>query len=174
MVNYIITELKINPQGRLPREEKLEWAKLCGTMEGDTKFEKFSHFLKIRNSIMENMESMTYILGGGTDTCGYCSKPYHQEDKCRAKHRDQSDGQSVRKRFDGCAICGSDEHWKNECPDRGTSRDRKSGGGRVGNINSTRVRGGDGDGGSGRVGEGDGVAALVTVFSTVQFSTSSL
>ena len=61
--------------------------------------------------------------------------------------RDQSDGQSLKKRFDGCAICGSDEHWKNECPDRGTSRDRKSGEGRGVNTNLTRVRGKGGRGG---------------------------
>ena len=124
--NRAVAEL----EGRLPREEKLEWAKLCETVEGDTKFEKFSNFLKIRKSAMEKIESMTYRLGGGTDTCGYYSKPNHQEDQSRARQRDQSDGQSVRKMFDGCAMFGSDGHWKNECPDRGSLGDRKSGGGR--------------------------------------------
>ena len=54
--NRAVAEL----EGKLPREEKLEWAKLCGTVEGDTKFEKFSNFLKLRKSVMETMESMTY------------------------------------------------------------------------------------------------------------------
>ena len=58
--NRAVAEL----EGKLPREERLEWAKLCGTVEGDTKFEKFSNFLKLRKSVMETMESMTYRLGG--------------------------------------------------------------------------------------------------------------
>merc|ERR1711867_399294 len=41
----------------------------------------------------------------------------------------------------GCAICGDMEHWKNECPDRNTERDRKFSGNRGGKANSGRGKG---------------------------------
>ena len=90
---------------------------------------------------------MNYKAGNATDVCGYCSKPYHDESNCLTKQRDMaggscggpgvgtgsgSRGTGGRKKFDGCAICGSEGHWKNECPEIGTSKDRSSSGNRGG------------------------------------------
>ena len=51
----------------------------------------------------------------------------------------------------GCAICGDLEHWKNECPERNTEKDKKFSGGRGGKVNSGRgkSKGGKADGGVG-------------------------
>ena len=45
--NRAVSEL----EGKLPREEKLEWAKLYCTVDGGTKFKKFLNFLKLRKSV---------------------------------------------------------------------------------------------------------------------------
>ena len=42
---------------------------------------------------------------------------------------------------DGCAICGNPEHWKNECPDKNTARNRGRGRGPpFGSVNSNQLR----------------------------------
>ena len=157
--NRTVSELEV----KLPREEKLEWARQYSTLPGVTKFERFKEFLQQRKTVMEVLESMGEMSGGGSGSskCGYCSKPGHAEDQCFTKQRDQAGNQSGRKKFDGCAICGSDGHWKNECPEKGTSRDKRSGGGRGGSTNSTRIRskGGKGGGKGGGGGDGSGGAA---------------
>ena len=161
--NRTVSELEV----KLPREEKLEWARQYSTLPGVTKFERFKEFLQQRKTVMEVLESMGEMSGGGSGSskCGYCSKPGHAEDQCFTKQRDQAGNQSGRKKFDGCAICGSDGHWKNECPEKGTSMDKRSGGGRGGSTNSTRIRskgvkgggkGGGGGDGSGGAADGDG------------------
>ena len=38
--NRAVAEL----EGKLPRDEKFEWATLCGSDDGDIKFEKFTTF----------------------------------------------------------------------------------------------------------------------------------
>ena len=151
--NRSVSEL----ENKLPREEKLEWAKLVKTLPGNTKFEKFKIFLQQRKDIMEAMEGMGYKA---RDLCGYCSKPGHYEDICYSKQRAEN-REKGGKGFDGCAICGGLDHWKNECPEKGTDKDKKAGGGRGGSTNSSRGRGqgkssrrGDGrvDSGGGSVG----------------------
>ena len=76
---------------------------------------------------MEIMEAMG-DTSVGVDTvpkCGYCGKRNHDEPNCFKKQRDQG-LPSGRKSSGGCAICGDKEHWKNECPDRDTCKDKKS------------------------------------------------
>ena len=132
--NRSVSEL----ESKLPREEKLEWAKQLKTLPGGSKFEKFKAFLQQRKAVMEAMEGMGDMGDKAKDLCGYCSKPGHQEDKCFKKQRAEN---GSGKSFDGCAICGSSEHWKNECPDKGTDKDKRAGGGRGGYSNSSRGRG---------------------------------
>ena len=70
---------------------------------------------------METFESIEYKVGK-EDVCGYCSKPNHKENNCFSKQRDTGVN---KKKFGGYDICGSDEHWKNECPEKGTLKDKK-------------------------------------------------
>ena len=145
----------------LPASEKMEWAKKVKGSVGSDRFERFKSFLKERK---DELEALDTIGNRGSDqiadtgeipTCTYCHKRGHVEmegDKvvCRAKRSDQARaggstrGGSDRGRFsygDGCAICGSKDHWKNECPDKGTSKDKfTTKGGRYGG----QARGGGG------------------------------
>ena len=149
--NRTVSEL----ENKLPREEKLEWAKLCGTRLGDTRFEKFKHFLQGRKQVMEILECMGGISVESSSKCDYCHKSNHTEDSCYAKQRAQGGGGGRGRRAkDGCAICESLDHWKNECPQKGTVRDKKFSGGKGASNNSTRGKGGGG--GGQQVGSGDG------------------
>ena len=99
--------------------------------------------------------------GTGGDRCGYCSKPGHAEDKCYSKQRDEGGTGGVRdipRGRGGCAICDSLDHWKNECPERFSDKDKRAGAGR-GNRSNNSSRGG---GRAGR-GQGGGAAASVEV-----------
>ena len=143
-------------EDKLPREEKLVWAEKMITVEGSTKFEKFKNFLESRKKVMDSMDTMGTRLGGQVgDKCGYCNKPNHAENQCYIKQRDEErgEGKGFPKGKGGCAICGDMEHWKNECPDRNTERDRKFSGNRGGKANSGRGKGKggkqDGSGGDG-------------------------
>ena len=63
--------------------------------------------------------------------CTYCGKNGHSEDRCYSKRRDNHNKDSGRyfpHGKGGCAICGGMDHWKNECPDRGSYKDQKSNG----------------------------------------------
>ena len=145
----------------LPTSEKLEWAKQVKGSEGADRFGKFKSFLRERKDELEALET----IGSkgtvqesdtvGVPTCAYCKKKGHvdmegDEIICRAKKADQARGGGgnrdgvERKRFgfrDGCAICGSRNHWKNECPDRGTDKDRFHSRGREGGQGQGRGRG---------------------------------
>ena len=115
-------------ENKLPREEKMEWARQYEVLPGDTKFEKFKEFLQQRKRVMEALEFMGDKPNmDKLDTCGYCSKPGHTENRCFAKQRNDIRGgsQDDRRSRDGCEFCGSSGHWKNECPDKGTEEDRK-------------------------------------------------
>ena len=136
-------------EDKLPKEEMLEWARQMCAVEGDTRFEKFKNFLQQRKSVLENIELMGNKGGGdqgreNTGTgCSYCGKPNHSEDKCYTKQRDAGgQGQGGGRGLPpggkgGCAICSSQDHWKNECPDLGTFRDKKFAK-KGGSSNSTR------------------------------------
>ena len=135
--NRTVSEL----ENMLPREEKSKWAELYGTVRGDTKFEKFRHFLQDRKTVMEVLDSMGGLSVDGSERqCDYCNMPYHTEENCFVKERDQGkSGQGGgRKSRDGCAICGSSSHWWKDCPDKGTDKDKKFGGGKGAKANSTR------------------------------------
>ena len=146
-------------EDKLPREEMLVWAEKMPTIEGKTKFEKFKNFLQTRKQVMDSMDTMGSRLAGqggqGGEKCSYCGKPNHTEDNCYAKQKEQDTGggKGIPRGRGGCAICGDTGHWKNECPDRNTDKDKKFGGGRGGKTNSSRGRGrvdkADGDGGGG-------------------------
>ena len=131
-------------EAKLPREEKLEWARQCYSLPGHTKFEKFKEFLQQRKSVMEVMESMGEVSVGNSSVgnsskCGYCGKRNHDESSCYAKQRDQGQP-NVKKGVGGCAICGDKNHWKNKCPDKDTLRDRKAHGGKS-NLSKAKPRG---------------------------------
>ena len=150
-------------EDRLPYSERVEWARCMSTVEGTSKFEKFKNFLLDRKQIMENMASMGCrpVGAGDQDRCGYCSRPGHDEDSCLSKKKasgvSPAGGGSVPRGRGGCAICSSKEHWKNECPLRGSTKDRD--GGNI-SVNSSRgKKGGVRDGGA----AGSGGGAVVTV-----------
>ena len=144
----------------LPVSEKMEWAKKVKGSVGADRFEKFKMFLKGRKEELEALETIgnkgVQILENvGVPTCTYCHKRGHTEMEggeiiCRAKKADQARGGGGGTRAgadrgnfgyrDGCAICGSRDHWKNECPDKGTDKDRFSNRGRDGG--QARGRGG--------------------------------
>ena len=160
--NKTVSEL----ENMLPRDEKCKWAELCGTVAGETKFERFRNFLQSRKKVMEVLDSMGGMSVGGSSQCSYCQKPGHTEDSCFAKQRAQggsgqgvsgqgSAGQGGRKNKDGCAICGSSGHWWKDCPDKGTEKDKKFSGGKGSKTNSTRGRGIQ-SGGHGGSPDGDG------------------
>ena len=70
-----------------------------------------------------------------------------------------TNGKSFTENRGGCAICQSDDHWKNECPERGGVRDRRAV--KRGGSNSTRGRQG-GRGGHG--GQGGGMLVEVVMW----------
>lgn len=176
-VDWLVTNRTVaDMEDKLPREERLEWARQMCTAGGDTRFEKFKNFLQMRKSVLENVELMGSKGGGdygreniGTTGCSYCGKPGHSEDRCFSKQRDTGgQGQGGGKGFPaggrgGCAICQSQEHWKNECPDLGTFMDKKFAK-KGGSSNSTRGgrgggQGGGANGGGANGGGGGGTAA---------------
>ena len=130
----------------LPTSEKLEWARRVKGAAGVEKYEKFKTFLRERKEELEALDAMgnkgSVRQQDGFPTCTYCHKRGHVEMEggeiiCRAKINDQKmgdrarykSGESGRGKFvpdykNGCAICGDREHWKNECPHRGTDRDK--------------------------------------------------
>ena len=134
--NKYVAEL----EDRLPREEKVEWARQMGTVSGDTKFEKFRNFLQIRKAVIESVE----LMGSKSDksSCAYCDKPGHIEDNCYTKQREQgSSGKgSQPSKSAPCVICGKFDHWKNECPDRNTDKDKGPGSGKY-KKNSNKIGG---------------------------------
>ena len=153
--NRTVSELK----HKLPREEKFKWAELCGqgSLVGDTRFERFQSFLLGRKRVMEVIESMGAVGVTSTTKCDYCQKSGHTEETCFAKQRAQGTGGWQFRRNDGCAICGSLDHWKNECPDLGTDKDKK----KRGRANTTRGgRGVKGGGQQGGVGGNMGVKEM--------------
>ena len=112
-------------EAKLPRDEQIEWVKVMGTIGGDTKFEKFRTFLQQRKSVLELLDTMGYKAGRNETKCEYCSRPGHVEGDCFTKHGyPESSGGRGFKSPGGCAICGKPDHWKNECPDKGTRKDR--------------------------------------------------
>ena len=48
--------------------------------------------------------------------------PGHTEDRCYTKQKDLRGSSGKR---NGCAICGSKEHWKNECTEKGDNKDKR-------------------------------------------------
>ena len=142
----------------LPDSEKLEWAKKVKGSSGSERFGKFKAFLKDRKEELEALDSIGSKAGQDRDkelTCTYCGKKGHVEMDgnivvCRSKKFDQSRGKSKTggdKKFasdfkNGCAICGNPEHWKNECPEKNTSKNRNFGG--RGNTRAPPTHGGQG------------------------------
>ena len=129
-------------EDKLPHSERVEWARQMESMPGATKFEKLKNFLVGRKKILENLETMGCrpASAASQDKCGYCSKTGHSEDECYGKKRAlgilPAGGGQPPKGPGGCAICKALDHWKNECPQRNTSKDTKGGaGGRA--VNST-------------------------------------
>ena len=130
------------------------------SVPGTTKFEKLRNFLVGRKRILENLESMGCrpVTADSQDKCGYCSKLGHSDDECQGKKRAlgvlPAGGGHVPRGPGGCAICKALDHWKNECPERKTSRDTRAGdGGKT--VNSTAVAGGQTDGGVVAVADGE-------------------
>ena len=173
-VDWLVTNKTVaEMEDKLPREERLELAKQMSTIGGESRFEKFRNFLQTRKIVLENVELMgcKSVGDGGGTRCGYCNKPGHAEDRCFTKQRDQvgqvqggpaghAGGRGFPNSRGGCAICQSEDHWKNECPDRGTDRDKRAG--KKGGSYSTRVRqGARGGQGGGNSGGGGSVTAEV-------------
>ena len=134
----------------LPPSEKLEWAKKVKGTTGVERFEKFKTFLRNRKEELEALETIGNKATAqvekrdGIPTCTYCHKRGHsemqgEEISCYAKRDDLAKGgyrgrrgESDKGKFipdyrNGCAVCGDRNHWKNECPDKGTDRDRFNG-----------------------------------------------
>jgi hypothetical protein len=176
-VEWLVTNKTVaEMEDKLPREERLEWAKQMSGIGGETRFEKFRNFLQSRKVVLENVEMMGCRSVGseGGTKCEYCGRPGHTVDRCYTKQREQGGqsrdapyGQSGGKGFagnrGGCAICQSEDHWKNECPEKGGDRDRRAV--KRGGSNSTRGRqggqGGHGGQGGGQGGGGGNVTAEV-------------
>ena len=131
----------------LPTSEKLEWAKKVKGTAGVERFEKFKLFLRDRKEELEALETIGNKATAQVDrrdgipTCTYCNKRGHsemqgEEISCFAKRDDLAKGGtrgrrggSDRGKFvpdyrNGCAVCGDRNHWKDQCPDKGTGRDR--------------------------------------------------
>jgi len=68
---------------------------------------------------MESMGSVEVI-----GRCNYCNQPNHTEDICFAKQKALGKGSKYK-----CKICDSPDHWKNECPERGSNKDKNHRGG---------------------------------------------
>ena len=97
--NRTVAEL----EGKLPREEKLEWARQYNTLPGITKFERFKEFMQQRKTVMEVMETLGEVprdTGGGTSKCGFCGKAGHDESRCFAKQREQG----LSRKFKGAVL----------------------------------------------------------------------
>ena len=137
----------------LPNSEKLEWAKKVKGSTGADRFAKFKTFLRDRKEDLEALETIGNKGGGqeseslGYPTCTYCKRKGHVEIDCRLKKADQARGgggtrEGIGRRKsdfgDGCAICGNKDHWKNECPDKGTAKDRFHNKGRDGGQGRAR------------------------------------
>ena len=123
--NRTVAEL----EDKLSPYERSEWAKQMCSIAGDTKYVRFKSFLLGRKKVLENLESMGCrpIGESSLDKCNFCSRPGHTEDECFTKKRslkvsDQKGGSVSR---GSCAIYKDPDHWKNECPLKGTGRDRK-------------------------------------------------
>ena len=137
----------------LPASEKLEWAKKVKRSTGVERFENFKTFLRDRKEEMEALETIgnkgcvEVIRRDSVPTCTYCHRRGHmemdgEEISCWAKQNDKARGGGTGDRRgtdrggfvpdykDGCAICGDIDHWKSQCPDKGTDRDRFSSGNR--------------------------------------------
>ena len=149
-------------EDRLPHIERVEWARQMGSVSGDTKFERFKNFLLGRKKVLENMDTMGCRPGGAgsLDKCEYCSKPGHVEDDCLGKKKalgsSPGGGGFVPKGRGGCAICQSMDHWKNECPEKGTKKDSRTGGNKI--VNSTTKNNRNGGKGGGGNSDGGAVA----------------
>ena len=156
--NRSVSEL----EAKLPREEQVEWVKQLGTIGGQTKFEKFRTFLQERKAVLELLDTMGYKPGRADTKCEYCSRVGHEVTDCYTKQRDQaSAGGRGFKGPGGCAICGGSDHWKNECPDRGTDRDKRSGKKGAGSTNFGKGKKGVGRTTGAGGGSGDGIAVDV-------------
>ena len=77
-VDWLVTNRTVaDMEDRLPREERLEWAKQMSVVAGDTRFENFKTFLMMRKVVLENVKLMGSKCGGehgrGTSgtSCGY-------------------------------------------------------------------------------------------------------
>ena len=85
-VDWLVTNKTVaEMEDKLPREEKLEWAKQMCTVTGDTRFEKFRNFLQSRKAVLESVELMGCRSGGDDGVgikCDYCNRPGHKADKC--------------------------------------------------------------------------------------------
>ena len=160
MTNKTVAEM----EDKLPREERLEWAKQMCTVTGNTRFEKFRNFLRSRKSVLESVELMGCRSGGDDSVgsrCEYCNRPGHTADRCFIKQRDQggqAGGGFIPKGRGGCAICNGEDHWKNECPEKGSAKDKRSGR----KANSLRGNQGGRGGQGGQVSGGGGVGGAVS------------
>ena len=158
----------------LPSSEKLEWAKNVKGSTGVDRFEKFKTFLRDRREELEALETIgnkatakVVDRKDGVPICTYCHRRGHSEMEgdeisCWAKRDDQGKGGGKgrggtdRAKFvpdyrNGCAICGDRSHWKDQCPDKGTDRDRFVNGKRRG-----QAQGRGGGQGRGRAVQADG------------------
>ena len=149
-VEWLVTNKSVaEMEDKLPREERLEWAKQMGAVTGDTRFEKFKNFLMSRKSVLESVELMGCRSVGDDSVgvkCEYCSRPGHTADECYTKQRKQGGqpgGGNIPRGKGGCAICNSEDHWKNECPEKGSAKDKRSG------RKANSLRGGQSSGGAG-------------------------
>ena len=134
-LDWLVTNRTVaDLEDKLPPGERIEWAKQMSTVAGDTRYEKFKNFLVGRKAVLENVELMGSKVVHGSNkgaACTYCGKNGHSEDRCYSKRRDNHNKDSGRyfpHGKGGCAICGGMDHWKNECPDRGSYKDQKSNG----------------------------------------------
>ena len=128
--NRTVAEL----EDKLPQIERLEWARQMCTIAGDTKYARFKAFLLGRKKVLENMDTMGCRPMGevGWEKCNFCSKKGHTEDECFSKKRlyKMSDQRGGSDRG-GCAICKDTDHWKNECPLKGSYKDKKQGSNKI-------------------------------------------
>ena len=120
--DWLTTNRAVNElENKLPRDEKMKWAEAYSYISGETRFEKFKSFLEARKKVLETMEAMCTVEE--VIKCTYCNKNNHTEESCFAKQKNQGRGKDTGKYR--CKICNSPDHWKNECPDRGSDKDRK-------------------------------------------------
>ena len=120
----------------LPPSERKEWAKKIKGTTGIERFEKFKQFLRDRKEELEALETIgnrgnSQFSQRGVPVCTYCHKRGHSEMvgdvvTCWSKQSDMAKGEtSSRKDYrNGCKICGDTDHWKDECPEKGTGKDK--------------------------------------------------